>query len=43
MINKENKLTMHVADLKKMVKLGWKPKKNILQTLNAYHLNFNKK
>ena len=43
MINKENKLTMHVADLKKMIRLGWKPKKNILQILNAYHLNFNKK
>ena len=42
-INKENKLTMHVADLKKMIRLGWKPKKNILQILNAYHLNFNKK
>ena len=42
-INGNNKKTMHVADIRKIVRLGWKPEKNILEILKAYHLNFNKK
>lgn len=41
-INNTNKQTMLVADLKKLIKLGWKPKKNIVKILNTYNLNFKK-
>ena len=41
-INKLNKQTKLVANIKKIKKLGWKPKKNIVKILNAYHLNFKK-
>ena len=42
-VNADNKRTMHVANIKKLVRLGWKPKKNYLEILKTYHLNFNKK
>ena len=42
-IIKSNTKTIHVADLKKMIKLGWKPKSNIVKILKSYHLNFKKK
>jgi nucleoside-diphosphate-sugar epimerase len=42
-INKLNKQTKLVANIKKIKKLGWKPKKNIVKILNAYHLNLKKK
>ena len=42
-INKPNKQTKHVANLSKIIKLGWKPKKSIVKILNDYHLNFKKK
>ena len=41
-INNTNKQTMLVAGLKKLIKLGWKPKKNIVKILNTYNLNFKK-
>ena len=41
-INNTNKQTMLVANLKKLIKLGWKPKKNIVKILNTYNLNFKK-
>jgi UDP-glucose 4-epimerase len=41
-INNTNKQTMLVADLKKLIKLGWKPKKNIVKILDTYNLNFKK-
>jgi len=41
-VNSSNKQTSLVADIKKLIKLGWKPKKNIIKTLKTYHLNFNK-
>ena len=41
-INKSNKKTMHVADLKKIIKLGWKPKSDIIKILKSYHLNLKK-
>ncbi len=42
-INKNNKKTIHVASLKKIIKLGWKPKKNIEKILRSYHLKFKEK
>tara|TARA_Y100000389_G_C17404214_1_gene487133 strand:+ start:278 stop:1111 length:834 start_codon:yes stop_codon:yes gene_type:complete len=42
-INKPNKQTKLVADIRKIKKLGWKPKKNIIKILNSYHLNYKKK
>ena len=42
-INKPNKQTKHVANLSKIIKLGWKPMKSIVKILNEYHLNFKKK
>tara|TARA_B100000795_G_scaffold259711_1_gene234923 strand:+ start:433 stop:960 length:528 start_codon:yes stop_codon:yes gene_type:complete len=42
-INNTNKQTVLVADLKKLIKLGWEPKKGITKILKTYHLNFNKK
>ena len=42
-ITKSNTKTIHVADIKKMIKLGWKPKNNIIKILKSYHLNFKKK
>ena len=33
---------MHVADLKKIIKLGWKPKNDIIKILKSYHLNLKK-
>ena len=42
-INKLNKQTKLVANIKKIKKLGWKPKKNIVKILNTYHLNLKKK
>ena len=41
-INNTNKQTMLVAGLKKLIKLGWRPKKNIVKILNTYNLNFKK-
>ena len=41
-ISKSNTKTIHVADLKKIIKLGWKPKSNIIKILRSYHLNFKK-
>jgi nucleoside-diphosphate-sugar epimerase len=40
LINKPNKQTILVANVKKLLKLGWKPKKNINKILRSYHLNF---
>jgi len=42
-ISKSNIKTIHVASIKKIVKLGWKPKKNITKILRSYHLNLKKK
>lgn len=42
-INKKNKITSHVAEIKKLVKLGWKPKYDIYKILKSYHLYFIKK
>ena len=42
-IKKISKQTMLVADIKKLLKLGWKPKKSIVKILKTYHSNFNKK
>jgi len=41
-ISKSNIKTIHVANLKKIIKLGWKPKSNIVKILKSYHLNFKK-
>ena len=44
-INLKNKKTSHVADIRKLVKLGWKPKKdidNILKKYHSYFINRNK-
>ena len=41
-INKLNMKTIHVADVKKIIKLGWKPKSNIIKILKSYHLNLKK-
>jgi nucleoside-diphosphate-sugar epimerase len=41
-INKSNIKTIHVADVKKITKLGWKPKSNIIKILKSYHLNLKK-
>ena len=43
MVNKLNKKTMLVSDVKKMIKLGWKPKNDIEKILKSYHLNFKRK
>ena len=40
LINLKNKKTSHIADIKKLVKLGWKPKKNIDSILKKYHSYF---
>ena len=42
LINKPNKQTILVANVKKLLQLGWKPKKNINKILRSYHLNFKK-
>tara|TARA_B100000787_G_scaffold65831_1_gene48280 strand:- start:7803 stop:8636 length:834 start_codon:yes stop_codon:yes gene_type:complete len=42
-ISKSNIKTIHVANVKKIIKLGWKPKSNIIKILKSYHLNFKKK
>jgi nucleoside-diphosphate-sugar epimerase len=42
-INKLNKQTKHVANLSKIIKLGWRPKNSIIKILNDYHLNFKKR
>ena len=42
-INKINSRTMHVADIKKISRLGWKPKRSIEEILRTYHLNVNTK
>lgn len=42
-ITKLNIKTIHVADIKKLVKLGWKPKSSIVKILKSYHLKFKKK
>lgn len=42
-IDESNKITSHVANISKLKKLGWRPKKNIKKILNEYHLNFLKK
>jgi UDP-glucose 4-epimerase len=39
-VNKLNKKTMLVSDVKKIIKLGWKPKNDIKKILKSYHLNF---
>ena len=41
-INKLNKQTKLVADIRKIKKLGWKPKKDIIKILNSYHFNYKK-
>ena len=41
-ITKSNIKTIHVADIKKLVKLGWKPKNDIIKILKSYHLNLKK-
>jgi UDP-glucose 4-epimerase len=43
MVNKLNKKTMLVSDVKKIIKLGWKPKNDIEKILKSYHLNFKRK
>ena len=42
-INKLNKQTKLVANIKKIKKLGWKPKKNIVKILNDLPFKFKKK
>ena len=42
-INRPNKQTVLVANIKKMVKLGWQPKKTLEKILKFYHLNFKRK
>ena len=42
-VNKLNKKTMLVSDVKKIIKLGWKPKNDIKKILKSYHLNFKRK
>ena len=42
-ISLKNSETMLVADIKKIISLGWTPKKNFKEILKSYHLNFNKK
>ena len=39
-INLKNKKTSHIADIKKLTKLGWKPKKDIDNILKKYHSYF---
>jgi len=41
-ITKSNIKTIHIADVKKIIKLGWKSKSNIIKILKSYHLNFKK-
>ena len=42
-ISGSNKQTMLVADIKKLIKLGWKPKKTLKEILKSYHLKFKTK
>ena len=42
-ITKLNIKTIHIADIKKLVKLGWKPKSSIVKILKSYHLKFKNK
>ena len=41
-IKLNNKKTSHVANIKKLINLGWKPKMNIEGILKNYHLNIKK-
>ena len=41
-INKLNKQTKLVADIRKIKKLGWKPKKDIIKILNFYNFYYKK-
>lgn len=41
-VQKKNIVTKHVANIKKIIDLGWKPKKNINNILMDYHLNYQK-
>ena len=41
-VDKSNIKTIHVADVKKIIKLGWKSKSNIIKILKSYHLNLKK-
>jgi|TARA_B110000037_G_scaffold184876_1_gene214001 UDP-glucose 4-epimerase len=43
LIKESNKKTIHVANIKKIIKLGWKPEKNLAQILKSYHLNYKKR